>query len=285
MGIIILLQSCNTQLLAPTVRKNYPRNQYDWETSSSMADTIKFVRIGHATTLIEVGEKTILTDPWFSEKKGYYHGEPIAFTQDKLPVLSMVLVSHHHYDHFDISTFKTYPNKDLPFIVPIGMGEKVKAAGFANVHELEPWQSVVIDDVRVTACPAEHKVNEITFMIETGNRVVYFGGDTKLIPELSEIKIRFPKIDLAILSVNGLQIRPLFNKQVVMNATEAAELCAIIKPEVAVPIHYNFSGGQFKDRFVLKYDGNARQFADSVAVKAPNTKTFILETGDILTIH
>src|SRR5690606_26848854 len=78
MGIALLLQSCTSQLLAPTVRENYPRKKYDWESTSPQADTVKLVRIGHATTLIEVGEKTILTDPWFSEKKGYYHGEPSA---------------------------------------------------------------------------------------------------------------------------------------------------------------------------------------------------------------
>ncbi len=77
----------------------------------------------------------------------------------------------------------------------------------------------------------------------------------------------------------------MFNKQMVMSATQAAELCAIINPKVAVPIHYNFSGGKFKDKFILKYDGNAPEFADSVTVKAPKTKTFILETGDNLTIY
>lgn len=286
-GTAILLQDCasSSKLSVPLVREANQQKRYSWQTNIVNADTIKFVRVGHATTLISIGGKTILTDPWFSEKKGYYRGEPIAFLQDKLPELSMVVVSHHHYDHFDIETFRAYPDKDVPFIVPVGMGEKVKSAGFSNVHEIDPWQSLTVDSVTITACPAKHKVKEITFMIEAGNRVVYFGGDTKLIPELSEIKTRFPKVDLAILSVNGLQIRPMFNKQMVMSAEQAAELCAIINPKVAVPIHYNFSGGKFKDRFVLKYEGNAQEFVDATTVKASKTKTFILETGDTLFIH
>lgn len=63
--------------------------------------------------------------------------------------------------------------------------------------------------------------------------------------------------------------------EVVMNATRAAELCAIINLKVAVLIHCNFSGGKFKDRFILKYDGNARQFAGSAAAKAPHQLTVI----------
>jgi L-ascorbate metabolism protein UlaG (beta-lactamase superfamily) len=232
-----------------------------------------------------VGSKIILTDPWFSEKSGYYHGEPLAFSQDKLPKLSMILVTHNHYDHFDIETFKTYPDKNVPFVVPLGMGDAVKVAGFKRVYEIDPWQNVEIDGVKITACPGKHKVKEITYMIESGSRFIYFGGDTQFIPELSEIKYRFPDIDLAILSVNGLMIRPLINKQVVMSAIQAAELCAILKPKIAIPIHYNFTGGSFHDKFILKYDGDAQQFAHSAMLKAPDTYTFILETGDILTIH
>jgi L-ascorbate metabolism protein UlaG (beta-lactamase superfamily) len=283
-AVVIILQSCSTVLLVAPVRESYPQKLFNWSSSKVNTETIKFVRIGHATTLITVGNKIILTDPWFSEKKGYYHGEPLAFPQDKLPKLSMVIVSHNHYDHFDIETFKTYPDKNVPFVVPVGMGDEVKAAGFTNVREIDPWQEAMIDGIKVTACPGKHKVKENTFMIETGGRVIYFGGDSQLIPELTEIKNRFPEIDLAILSVNGLMIRPMFNKQVVMSATQAAELCSIINPKAAVPIHYNYTGGNFHDKFILKYNGDAKQFVDSATAKAPNTKTFILGTGDILTI-
>lgn len=284
-GIVSLLQNCSSKLSEPQVREHYPLNSISYDSKTPNAEVINFTRIGHATTLINIGQKYILTDPWFSEKKGFYHGEPIAFKQDKLPKLSMVLVSHHHYDHFDIETFKAYPDKNVPFVVPGGMKEKVTSAGFKNVYELEPWQSVSIDGTKITACPGKHLVKEITYMIQTGNRAVYFGGDTKLIPELSELKKRFPDIDLAILSVNGLKVRPLFNKQMVMNAKEAAKLCSIISPKVAVPIHYNFSGGKFKDRFILKYDGDADEFIKEAAKKASNTKTFKLETGEVLSIQ
>jgi hypothetical protein len=42
-------------------------------------------------------------------------------------------------------------------------------------------------------------------------------------PELSEIANRFPRIDVALLPINGLRV---FGKKVVMDPHEAAELCA-----------------------------------------------------------
>jgi hypothetical protein len=55
-----------------------------------------------------------------------------------------------------------------------------------------------------------------------------------LIPELGDIPERLGHISLALLPANGLHIRPANNMQVVMNAQEAAELTAILKPELAI---------------------------------------------------
>ncbi|TMR08185.1 hypothetical protein ETD86_48865 [Nonomuraea turkmeniaca] len=50
----------------------------------------------------------------------------------------------------------------------------------------------------------------------------FFGADSLRIPELDEVGRRFGEIDLALLPINGLAIRPLGNLPVVMNAAEAA---------------------------------------------------------------
>jgi L-ascorbate metabolism protein UlaG (beta-lactamase superfamily) len=65
-------------------------------------------RIGHATALLDFGACRVLTDPWFSERWGYYHREPYGLTVAELPHLDGVLVSHDHYDHFDLASFRQY---------------------------------------------------------------------------------------------------------------------------------------------------------------------------------
>jgi metal-dependent hydrolase (beta-lactamase superfamily II) len=46
-----------------------------------------------------------------------------------LPKLSAVIASHDHYDHYDIDSFSTYPDKAVPFIVKRGMAAKARQAG------------------------------------------------------------------------------------------------------------------------------------------------------------
>ena len=180
--------------------------------------------------LLDFDGERVLTDPWFAEKRGYYRGEPLGFTPTTLPRLSAVLASHDHYDHYDLDGFSAYPDKTVPFVVKRGMAAKARQAGFAVVTELEPWEDANFGHLRITACPARHGVPEITYVIQAADATVFFGADTLRIPELDEVAERFPDVDLALLPVNGLQIRPAFNRPVVMSAEQAAELCAVLRP-------------------------------------------------------
>jgi L-ascorbate metabolism protein UlaG (beta-lactamase superfamily) len=241
-------------------------------------------RIAHASVLLDFDGFRILTDPWFSERWGYYHGEPYGITLADLPHLDGVLVSHDHYDHFDLASFRRYPDKTVPMVVKRGLAAKARAAGFRDVRELDAWETTTLGPLTITGAPGKHKVPEITFMLEGRGLSVYFGADTLLIPELREVARRFPRIDLALVPVNGLTLRPLLNRQVVMNAREAAELCAMLRPRVAVPTHYAFTGGPIQDRLVLKYTGTAEEFAREAARRAPGTEVRILAPGEPLVV-
>jgi L-ascorbate metabolism protein UlaG (beta-lactamase superfamily) len=241
-------------------------------------------RIAHATVLIDLDGQRLLTDPWFSERWGYHHGEPYGIRLEDLPRLDGVLVSHDHYDHFDLESFKRYPDAGVPLVLKRGLAAKARAAGFGNVQELDAWETARLGPVAVTAAPGEHKVPEVTFVLAGAGHTVYFGADTLLIPELREVARRFPRLDLALVPVNGLTLRPLLDRRVVMNAREAAELCAWLRPRVAVPIHYAFTGGPIHDRLLLKYTGTAEEFAREAARRAPETTVRILAPGEPLAV-
>ena len=213
-----------------------------------MTEPLTITRITHSCHLIQLGGLTVLTDPWFSERAFYHPGEPVALGAAGLPALDAVLISHHHYDHCDLAAFAAYADKDVPMIVAGPVAAKARAAGFTSIRVLDPWQATAVKDLTVTAAPAKHAVYEITFVISGGGRSVYFAGDTMLIPELRTLPDRFGRFDAALLPVNGLQIRPQLNKQVVMNAEQAAELTAVLRPGVTVPHHYAFTGGWLGDR-------------------------------------
>jgi L-ascorbate metabolism protein UlaG (beta-lactamase superfamily) len=225
-----------------------------------MATTV--TRVTHSCVLLDFAGQTVLTDPWFTEKPGYYRGERLAYTPGTLPKLAAVVASHDHYDHYDLAAFSAYPDKAVPFVVKHGMGDKARRAGFTNVTEVEPWEQVTAGEVRITAAPARHGVPEITFVIQGAGKTTFFGADTLRIPELDEVSQRFPAMDLALLPVNGLRIRPA----------------------IAVPIHYAFTAGPMRDRLILGYDGTADRFERAAAQRAPETTVRVLEPGEPLTL-
>ena len=66
--------------------------------------------IGHATILIQTAAGNILTDPMYSQRAGPFNvmgprrvRQP-AVRFDDLPPISIVLLSHNHYDHCDLRT-------------------------------------------------------------------------------------------------------------------------------------------------------------------------------------
>ncbi|NUR86666.1 MAG: MBL fold metallo-hydrolase [Nonomuraea sp.] len=239
-------------------------------------------RVTHACTLLDFDGRRVLTDPWFSERRGYHRGEPLAFTPRDLPPLAAVVASHDHYDHFDVEAFAAYPDRAVPFVVHPGMAVKARKAGFTDVTELGPWEEAEVGGLRVTATPARHGVPESTFVIRDAAKTVFFGADTLRIPELDAVAERFPAIDLALLPVNGLKVRPL-NHRVVMTDLQAAELCGVLRPALAVPIHYAFTAGPVRDRLFLAYEGTAEGFRAAVASSAPGTAVRVLAPGEPLT--
>ncbi|WP_330182625.1 MBL fold metallo-hydrolase [Nocardia sp. NBC_01503] len=151
--------------------------------------------------------------------------------------------------------------------------------------ELAPWQRTHLGPVQVTAAPAKHGVPEVTFVLRADGDTVYFGADTLRIRELDEVARRFPEIDLALLPINGLSIRPLLNHRVVMDAAEAADLTRALRPRLAVPIHYAFTSGPLGDRVMTKSVRNRPDlYRDAAADLAPETTVHVLDPGISLTV-
>jgi L-ascorbate metabolism protein UlaG (beta-lactamase superfamily) len=190
-----------------------------------------------------------------------------------------VLITHHHYDHCDLRALRAYPDKDVPMLVAGPVAARARRHGFTNVTALAPWQAAEIGGVTVTAAPARHAVYEVTFVLSDGTSTVYFAGDTLLIPELRQLPRRFGHFDLLLVPTNGLRIRPQAGRQVVMDAAQAAELTAILRPDVAVPHRYAFTSGWLGDRLLTKSDPDPGHYARAARQLAPATEVRIAEPG------
>ncbi|MGW5722570.1 MBL fold metallo-hydrolase [Amycolatopsis sp. NPDC003865] len=245
-----------------------------------MSTSLAVTRIAHACQLIELGDLRVLTDPWFTEKATYHQGERVAAPVSALGRLDAVVISHEHYDHCDLDALVAGGlDLDTPIIGPGTVTAIAKDKGFTSLHTVEAWESARIGDLTVTATPGEHGVHEVTFVLQAGGRTVFFGGDSLRVPELDRIPDRLGPVDLTILPTNGLCIRPANLAQVVMNAEQAAELTAVLRPALAIPHHYAFHSGYLGDRLITKGDQDPRHYADAVARLAPDVEVRIVLPG------
>jgi L-ascorbate metabolism protein UlaG (beta-lactamase superfamily) len=247
--------------------------------------SLNVIRIGHACQLIEINGLRVLTDPWFTQTATYYQGEPVSSTVADLGQIDALVITHEHYDHCDLDALVAGGfDLDVPLIGPGTVATIARSKGFRNVHAIEAWESTTVGDLLVTATPGQHGVHEVTFVIQSSDRTVFFGGDSLRVPELDTIPTRFGHVDLAILPTNGLCLRPMNLKQVVMNAEEAAALTAVLKPTLAIPHHYAFHSGWLGDKLITKADHDPRHFTDAVARLAPEVAVRVVLPGTLVTV-
>ena len=171
--------------------------------------------VGHATVLIQIHDKIIMTDPFLTNTMGYIAKRFVRPGLDPklLSRVDATLVSHIHFDHFDYGSLDMLPKNGI-LAVPEGAAEYTPDFGFREVYELKRWQTVVDNGIRITAVPAQHFTGRYGFdgawlgtlgytgyVIEHDSVAVFFAGDTGYNPELfKEIGKRF-KIDLAIVPI------------------------------------------------------------------------------------
>ena len=182
--------------------------------------------LGHSSIRIDA-EMVIYIDPW--KIKGDQKAD-------------LILVSHSHGDHLSPADIRKIWKEDT---VIVAAGDAA-AQLTGDVRVLRPGDEVTVQGVTVRAVPAYNigkpyhpQSNDwIGFLITVGNKTIYYGGDTDLIPEMNAIKA-----DILILPVGGTYT---------MTAKEAAEAVNTIGPEAAIPIHYGDIVGRPADAVTFK---------------------------------
>ncbi len=208
------------------------------------SDEVRATFIGHATFLLQLGGKNVLTDPIFSPRASPIpwfgptrFGGP-GLRLEELPPIDAVVLSHDHYDHLDLPTVRALHarfGEAIEWVAPLRFGAWLEQEGIRRVTELDWWDSrEVAGGLRVTAAPAQHwcrrgrRVNErlwASFRIEAevdGGPSVYFGGDSGYWPGFREIGERLGRHDLVLLPIGAYEPR-WFMRLSHMNPEEAVQ--------------------------------------------------------------
>jgi L-ascorbate metabolism protein UlaG (beta-lactamase superfamily) len=216
--------------------------------------------IGNATTLLRIGDFTLLTDPAFGAAGTRVSlGNGLWTKRLRDPVLSVlddvgvdaVLLSHLHGDHFDRAARRRLDHR-LPIVTTPQARRRLRRS-FADVRGLGVWESQEwtrgTQRLRVTAAPGRHGPGVadlllpdvmgsiVEFEVDGRTRLtLYISGDTLYRPSLEEIPRRYPDIDAMLIHLGGTRVLGLL---VTMDDRQGAALTRLIGAGRTIPIHYD----------------------------------------------
>jgi L-ascorbate metabolism protein UlaG (beta-lactamase superfamily) len=147
-----------------------------------------------------------------------------------------VLITHSHYDHFSLKDIAKVRKGSTKFIIPKDLDGKLD-----NYIILLPGEEYDDEYIKIKTIPAynidkpyhKREYGWLGYIVEINNTTYYFAGDTDCTKEAISVKC-----DVAFVPIGGTYT---------MDYMEAARLINIIKPNVAIPIHYGSIVGSYDD--------------------------------------
>ncbi len=178
--------------------------------------------LGHASSLIEIDGRRVLTDPVFSKRcspsqvvgPARLHRAPC--TAADLPAIDVVLLSHDHYDHLDMATVVEIARRqpDAHFVAPVGVGAHLQYWGIAadRISESDWGGQVTHLDLTFDCLPARHfsgrgVVRNLTQWASWGihgpSHNAFFTGDTGFTEAYADSALRTGPYELTLVPIGA----------------------------------------------------------------------------------
>jgi len=182
----------------------------------SRPDPASAVWLGHATVLLRLGSRWVLTDPVFSDRvgpriagrtMGVSRREPPPIEPANLPPIDIVLLSHAHFDHLDLPSLRALAS-ERTLVVTAAKTADLIPGGYRGVVELEPGEAHREHGIRITAFEPNHWGSRYAldrwrgcnaYLVESDDGRQFFAGDTALTRNFEKIG----RVDLSIFGIGA----------------------------------------------------------------------------------
>jgi len=164
------------------------------------------------------------------------------------PPADLILITHEHFDHLDASAIGAVATDDTVIVANALCSAQLKGKVKGNIVAVREGDAVTEKGIEIRAVAGYNGHHprgfNVGFVFRVGDQTVFHAGDTDRVPEMASLG----DIDVALLPIGGTYT---------MTEAEAAEAVRIIRPRVAIPMHYGYATG-----------GDPQQFASLVASSA-----------------
>ena len=169
--------------------------------------------------------------------------------KDGLEKADFILITHNHYDHCSVADIQKIIKEGTRIILTPDCQSKItKFETPIKMEIIEPGHELSFGEMKISAIPAYnidksfHPKDEqgVGYIIKFNGTIIYHAGDTDFIPEMQKLTgYQQPgKEFVALLPIGG---------RFTMTVEEAVEAAKMIKPSLAIPMHYGSIIGTEED--------------------------------------
>ena len=195
---------------------------FETDNISTSDGDLEITFIGHASLIFTFNGKVIYVDP-VSEQADY----------STLPKADIILITHEHSDHFDLSAIKILRTDQTKLVLTETCARKISGGMVMKNGDVQ-----IIQGIKFEAIPAYNIIHKRDngqpfhpegigngYILTFGDKRIYVAGDTENIPEMK----RLQGIDVAFLPMN---------LPYTMTPEMVADAAKSFRPKILYPYHY-----------------------------------------------